>query len=54
MSAMPWIWAFAIKQKMIPHILLIVYINLARSDNAVGESLFDHYGEYEMWPLLVS
>ena len=49
---MPWIWAFAIKQ-VIPHILLILIINLARSNNAAGESLFGHFGEFEMWPFQI-
>jgi hypothetical protein len=46
---MPWLWAFMIKQ-VTPHILLLVFINLARSDNADNESLFGHYENYAAWP----
>jgi hypothetical protein len=46
---MPWLWAFMIKQ-ITPHILLLVFINLAQSDNADDESLFGHYENYVNWP----
>jgi len=49
---MPWIWAFMMKN-LIPHILLILFINLAQSDNAEGEPLFGHYGGYVTWPFQV-
>jgi len=46
------LWAVAMRQ-LIPQLLLILFINLARSDNAAGESLFGHYGEYISWPFQV-
>jgi len=49
---LPWIWAFFMKQ-FIPHLILILFINLAAANNAVGESLFGHYGEYVSWPFQV-
>ncbi len=49
---MPWLWAFGLKN-LIPHILLLLFINLAQSTNAKGESLFGHYGEYIPWPFQV-
>jgi solute carrier family 6 GABA transporter-like protein 1 len=49
---LPWIWAFAMKN-MIPQILLILFINLAQSKNADGESLFGHYEGYVSWPYQV-
>jgi solute carrier family 6 GABA transporter-like protein 1 len=49
---LPWVWAFFMKQ-FIPHLILILFINLAAADNAIGESLFGHYGEYVSWPFQV-
>jgi len=49
---MPWFWAFAMKQ-IIPHILFILFINLARSENADGESTFGHYNGYPTLPFQV-
>ena len=49
---MPRIWAICMKQ-VIPHILLILFINLASNENADGESLFGHYGGLETWPFQV-
>jgi hypothetical protein len=49
---LPWIWAFAMKY-IIPHVLLILFINLAQSKNADGESLFGHYEGYVTWPFQV-
>ena len=46
---LPWIWAFALKN-MIPQILLLLFINLAQSKSANGESLFGHYGDYVFAP----
>mmetsp|Transcript_20306 Transcript_20306/g.46919 ORF Transcript_20306/g.46919 Transcript_20306/m.46919 type:complete len:114 (+) Transcript_20306:1-342(+) len=40
-------------KNLIPHILLILFINLAQSDNAEGEPLFGHYGGYVTWPFQV-
>jgi hypothetical protein len=49
---LPYGWAILIKQ-VIPHILLILFINLARSDNADGDPLFGNYGGYVSWPYQV-
>jgi hypothetical protein len=49
---MPWIWAFTMKQ-MIPHVLLILFVNLARSTNDDDEPLFGNYGNYIAWPYQV-
>lgn len=49
---MPWLWAFMMKC-CIPHILLILFVNLAQSTNADGKSLFGHYGGYVTWPYQV-
>jgi hypothetical protein len=46
---LPWIWAFALKN-IIPHILLILIINLATSKNSQGKSLFGHYEGYGFLP----
>lgn len=46
---LPTLWAVMMKQ-MIPHVLLILFINLARSENKVGESQFGNYGDYVAWP----
>ena len=48
----PYLWAAAMKQ-LIPHIILILFINLARAENADGESLFGHYEGYVTWPFQV-
>mmetsp|Transcript_2640 Transcript_2640/g.5567 ORF Transcript_2640/g.5567 Transcript_2640/m.5567 type:complete len:704 (-) Transcript_2640:111-2222(-) len=48
----PNTWCFLIRH-IIPQILLICFINLARSDNEDGESLFGHYGGYATWPYQV-
>jgi hypothetical protein len=45
-------WAVAMRQ-LIPHSLLILFINLACADNADGQSLFGHYSGYVMWPFQV-
>jgi solute carrier family 6 GABA transporter-like protein 1 len=49
---MPWIWAFGMKN-IIPHILLILFINLAQSENDDGKPLFGNYGGYITWPFQV-
>ena len=48
----PTIWCILIRH-VIPHLLLILFINLARADNAAGESLFGHYEGYATWPYQV-
>ena len=40
-------------KQFIPHLILILFINLAAADNAIGESLFGHYGEYVSWPFQI-
>ena len=48
----PSIWCYLVKQ-LIPQVLVIIFINLARSKNKIGESQFGHYGEYKGWPYQV-
>lgn len=45
----PTAWALGMRH-VIPQILLILFVNLARSENEIGESLFGHYGEYLALP----
>jgi len=54
-SVVGWIpdmWAWMMKL-VIPHILLILFINLCLSDNGSGEPLFGNYGDYVKWPYQV-
>lgn len=51
-GTIPWFWAFAMKH-LIPQILLILFINLAQSDNGSGDPQFGNYGGYESWPYQV-
>lgn len=37
----PFIWNFLVKQ-FIPHVLLILFVNLAQSDNGSGEPIIGH------------
>ena len=46
---MPWMWAFMMKH-LIPHILLVLFVNLAQSDNGKGEPQFGHYESYVTYP----
>jgi hypothetical protein len=48
----PSIWCILVRH-LIPHILLILFINLARAHNDVGQSLFGHYGQFATWPYQV-
>jgi solute carrier family 6 GABA transporter-like protein 1 len=48
----PRLWALGLKY-FIPQILLILFINLARSTNEDGELLLGHYGGYVTWPFQV-
>jgi hypothetical protein len=50
----PFVWCFLIKQ-FIPHILIILFINLANSDNGLGDGdpIFGGYGGYENMPFQV-
>lgn len=43
------VWAFMIKQ-FIPHILLILFLNLSRSKNAYGNPVLGNYEGYVFWP----
>lgn len=46
---MPWAWGFGMKH-FIPQVLLILFINLASSDNGSGKPLFGNYGDYVKVP----
>jgi hypothetical protein len=48
----PFVWCFLIKQ-FIPHVLIILFINLARSDNGSGDPIFGGYGGYEDKPFQI-
>jgi len=48
-GAVPFLWCFLIKQ-FIPHILIILFINLATSETENGDALFGNYGGYEKQP----
>mmetsp|Transcript_14648 Transcript_14648/g.29751 ORF Transcript_14648/g.29751 Transcript_14648/m.29751 type:complete len:649 (-) Transcript_14648:136-2082(-) len=45
----PRIWAYMVKQFM-PHVLLILFANLASSTNDNGKKVFGNYGGYRAWP----
>ena len=45
----PFAWCFLIKQ-FIPHILIILFINLAQSEASTGEPIFGGYGGYQATP----
>jgi len=45
----PSVWALGLRF-LIPQILLILFVNLARSENAVGQSKFGHYSEFVVFP----
>jgi len=49
---LPTIWAYMIKQ-MIPHVVLILFINLAQSTTENGDPLFGNYGGYIPWPFQI-
>ena len=48
----PDVWCILIKQ-FIPHILLVLFINLAQSDTDAGEPIFGNYGGYVDTPYQV-
>jgi hypothetical protein len=52
LGPIPFVWCFLIKQ-FIPHILIILFLNLARSDNGAGDPIFGGYGEYADMPYQV-
>lgn len=45
----PGIWCFLIKQ-FLPHLLIILFINLAQSETDDGDPIFGNYGGYSMTP----
>lgn len=45
----PGIWCFLIKQ-FLPHLLIILFINLAQSKTGDGDAIFGGYGGYSMDP----
>lgn len=49
---LPNIWAYMMKQ-FIPQVILILFINLAQSNNDDGDSLFGNYGGYADWPFQI-
>lgn len=49
---LPVAWAIAMKQ-FLPQVILILFINLATSDNGSGEPLLGNYGNYPTWPYQV-
>jgi len=46
---LPKIWAYMMKQ-FIPHIILILFFNLAVAKREDGSPQFSGYGEYTQWP----
>ena len=48
----PYLWCILIKQ-FIPHVLLLLFVNLARSETKEGKSKFGHYGDYVMLPFQI-
>lgn len=51
-GTIPWLWCFLIKQ-FIPHVLLILFVNLAQSKTSDGRSQFGNYGGYVFLPYQV-
>ena len=45
----PKIWAILMRH-FIPQVITILFINLAASENDIGESQLGHYGKYTGWP----
>jgi hypothetical protein len=48
----PYLWCVLMKH-IIPQLLIILFINLARSDNGEGDPIFGGYGGYVPWPFQV-
>lgn len=48
----PWVWCFLIKY-FIPHILIVLFVNLAASETDQGEPVFSGYGGYSTTPYQV-
>lgn len=49
---LPKIWAYMMKQ-FIPHIVLLLFINLAQSSTKSGDPVFGNYGGYVSWPFQI-
>lgn len=45
----PGLWCLLVKQ-FIPHLLIILFVNLAQSETADGDPMFSGYGGYDMRP----
>jgi solute carrier family 6 GABA transporter-like protein 1 len=45
----PFVWCILMKH-FIPHILIVLFVNLAGSDNGAGEPNFGGYGSYVTYP----
>jgi hypothetical protein len=45
----PDLWCYLIKG-LIPHLLIIVFVNAAATENSDGDSMFYHYGAYPAKP----
>jgi hypothetical protein len=48
----PFVWCILMKH-FIPHILIVLFVNLAGSDNGAGEPNFGGYGSYVTYPFQV-
>jgi hypothetical protein len=48
----PFVWCFLIKH-FLPHLLIILFINLAQAQTEGGVPLMGHYGGYATWPFQV-
>ena len=48
----PFVWCVLVKQ-FIPHVLLILFVNLAQSDNGYGDPIFGNYENYVTKPFQV-
>ena len=51
-GTVPTIWCVLMKH-IIPQVLIVLFVNLARSDNGEGEPIFGGYGSYVTWPFQV-
>jgi hypothetical protein len=45
----PFIWCFLMRH-IIPHLLIILFVNLAQSGNGYGDPLFGNYAGYAKKP----
>lgn len=48
-QCIPALWCLLVKQ-FIPHLLIILFVNLAQSETKDGEPMFGGYGGYDMRP----